>query len=259
MTRSKFSLIKEKYGKNEMLVFECISTYFTEIFYYHLYNEAVKWEADKSYPQISSRTEGYKEALKAWYGSIKGKKVYKACIKGIVKKIRLQLGGLSTFSSVLTLMTNQFVPFQWTDNIIDARQDKVLKKMFKICIERIIAEVAANLIPSVIDKRSKKNAEKTIKSINKIFLGIVIDTKERMLSESELLEHSARAPEIDAVTFMRFKKEYCQLVNENKKWKTYIVKLQEIIQKNNAERLLLEEKISTMELERESATAKNEF
>ena len=225
---STFLLIKEKYNTEVLTIFECIATYFTDIFYNHLHKEAIVFKEDSNFPQIYSITEGYKHALRAYSGAINKSNYYKESIKGIVKQLQSEFGCMVSYRESISMIVNQFVPKSW--NVGSENESKILRRVFKRCAQYIIHEVAKSFIILIIDERNKK----TIEKLQDSFLRILLDQKE--YTESELnvnLYNQSRSQITDAETLIRFKKEFKNISIKNQKQERIINALTKIIQDKN--------------------------
>jgi len=233
------------------MVFECITSYFTEIFYVHCYNEAKKLKEDHKYPQINSITVGYKHSLRAWEHARKEKKFYKESIKGIVEKLKLEMGGMASYSMAITVMVRTFIPdpCEWRD-LSPEEQNNMLGTVIQNCVKQFILKIMNTHVVMIIDKRNKN----TIEIIQDSFLQIIMDIKEYTESHIRLTmqaDNPKKRNVITQETYHRMKNFCKNLIIENKKYVQVINKLQNIIRNRKEEFDTLKEEVLKLKLERE--------
>ncbi len=248
---SVFNLIRDRYDSTTVTVFECMSTYFTRMFYEHLYNLAVNYKADADMTQIDSITKGYKYALKKYAKAINTVKFYKESIKGITIELQIDYSCTLTYSTAISLVTQQFLPDDWP--ISSDEEDKLIRKIFIRCYDDMIYEVSYKYIPSIIDERNKN----TISSLQDSFLNIFLHQKEH--TESELClnrKNKHREDKVNAETFGRFKDEFKRLLDKHTELEMVVIKLQRVIQKISNERKTLKMLNKELQLELEDEKSK---
>lgn len=224
-----YETCREKYNRNEQLVFDCIASYFTEIFYIHCYNEARKLKEDYHYPQINSVTVGYKHSLRAWEKARKEKKFYRESIKGVIEKLKLELKGMMSYNDAISMMVEAFIPdpTEWGD-LSAQEQNNILGTVIQNCVKEFIVSIMNKHIVLIIDKRGPKSCE----IIQENFLQIVMDIKEYTESHIRIAmkeDNPHNKNIITQETYNRLKKLCSSMIAENNKHKKIIGKLQEII------------------------------
>ena len=241
---STFLLIKEKYNTEVLTIFECIATYFTDIFYNHLHKEAIVFKEDSNFPQIYSITEGYKHALRAYSGAINKSNYYKESIKGIVTQLQSEFGCMVSYRESISLIVNRFIPKSWI--ISSEEESKILRRIFKECSNNIIYQVAKDFIPLIIDQINAI----TIENLQDSFLQILLHQKENTESELNIYIHNtSKSPTLDAETMIRFKNEYKKILNENMTLKIMINKMKKIIINKHKSLDNCNNKIKNLEIE----------
>ena len=249
--KRSFDICKENYNKEELIVFECITSYFVEIFYVHLYNEARKLKEDHRYPQINSITVGYKHSLRAWEQARKEKKFYKESIKGIVEKLKIEMGGMASYSMAIAMMVKAFIPNpeEWR-NLSPEEQNNMLGTIIQNCVKQFIIDIMNKHVISIIDKRSRN----TIEIIQDSFLQIIIDIKEYTESHLRISmrdDNSKKRAMIDQETYHRMKNFCNNLIIENRKQKKIIQTLQNIIKQRKERFDELQNELTQLKLDKE--------
>ena len=243
---STFMLIKDRYNTEVLTVFECMSTYFADIFYNHLYKEAIIFKEDSKMPQIFSITDGYKHALRAYGGAINKSNFYKQSIKGIITQLQIEFGCMVTYRESISLIVNRFIPKSWI--ISSEEESKILRRIFKECSNNIIYQVAKDFIPLIIDQRNAI----TIENLQDSFLQILLHQKENTESELNIYIHNtSKSPTLDVETMVRFKNEYKKILNENMTLKIMITKMKKIIINKHKNLDSCNNKIKNLEIELE--------
>jgi hypothetical protein len=229
---SAFEFAKDRYDSTTVTVFECMATYFTEVFFYHLYNVAMKYEGDSSYKNVDSITKGYILALERYTESMESPRFYRESIKGILGVLRREDYKFITFSETISLITKRFFPEGW--DVTAKNENKMMVIVFTRCLKKIINKVRKVFIRIIIDERN----DETISRLQDAFLHIFIHEKENIPSEIDVHLHETQQnpilyEKVTAIKFNKLASEYKKILNENTELNTLIRKLQKIITANN--------------------------
>ena len=228
---SVFNIVKDRYNHNTINIFECMSTYFTKMFYDHLYRQSINLKDDHSMENIDSITKGYKHVLRQYAKAINTGKFYKESIKGIIIELQVDYTCTLSYSDAITMVIQQFLPEDWP--ITPGDEDRILRKIFRRSVEDIIYKVTCKFIPMIIDDRNSY----TISCLQDEFLNVFLNQKEYTESELNILRRKSHVEDkVNAETFGRFKNEFKRLLDKHAELEAVVVQLQKVIQNMDDER-----------------------
>lgn len=152
---TRIILDKNKYLPRTISTFNIISAYVTDIYYNHLYSEAMKMKAEG---KTTSITEGYRHAIWAFINAINpdsGKYKehhYKQLLKGINEYFTVW----TSFSTLnlrdcINKVTQEFVPEDYFVNLDNDQRSNIIRKVLTGSIKEFSLTVIHEYLNGIID------------------------------------------------------------------------------------------------------------
>ena len=146
-------LDKQNYSTETLNVFGYISAYFIDLFYNHLYDQAIRYHRQR---QVNTITDGYKCSLDAFLQSINKHDpiLYKELVHGIHQTF-LDYGftGLS-YQNCIDKIVKSFVPQDYWEVISFDDKSKILGTIITNSTKQMIHKIASSHLLDVIDNHS---------------------------------------------------------------------------------------------------------
>jgi hypothetical protein len=251
---------RSNYSNNTLDTYGYLSAYFIDIYYNHLYSEAITLYSKKDVPSI---TIGYKCTLDAFLKGIDSPEVFKSCIQGIHESF-LKYGFPSlSFSHCINKIVNEFIPKDYFNIMSFDDKTQILRKILIDSNKKLILEIVkppSNLLKDIIDNH---NDNDNINILQDIYIDILIMLREQLYQQF-VEENIGSSRDNDMVIAMQ--KEIKLLYNEKNDLDKQILSLKQDIL--NHKKLILKLKkecneknnyISELEVQLQSNNQENEY
>jgi len=141
-------LDRHNYNKKTIDNFEILAAYFIDIYYNHLYIEAKKLRTDNA---VSSVTEGYKHALKAYLKGVDNPKYFKKTLMGIHDYYTACGYTSMTFRECTETITTEFIPKDYYESVISSQKTSILKMVISESNKKMIFKIASEYLRMIVD------------------------------------------------------------------------------------------------------------
>jgi hypothetical protein len=234
-------LDRHHYNAKTIETFEIISAYFVDIFYNHLYLEAVK---KKSTNQQSSITDGYKYALHAYLESLKNPKLYRKLIQGIHHYfIAIGFAGIS-YSNCIKRISCEFIPCNYQEKLTFADQSDVMRRVICQSNKKFISIIVQNHIPKIIDFHTDRD---NVRILQDELIDCFILERESLFHrfiDGGNLQQGNINDNIDKKLQMRLQEELKLLISDKYANKKKFIIVQKILHEKNIEIKSLKKKLT---------------
>lgn len=144
---------KESYSKRAISTIEIVSSYFVNIYYNCLYQEAKRLHIDS---RVESVTNGYKHAIKAYINSFDNPDLYRKIVSGIHKYYHTTTRFTSiSFSDCINEIVKHFIPEAFLDSTTNTQKDSILRVILLNSVKRFSSEViCSDMLTTIIDNHT---------------------------------------------------------------------------------------------------------
>jgi len=234
-------LDRHNYNKKTIDNFEILAAYFIDIYYNHLYIEAKKLRTDNA---VSSVTEGYKHALKAYLKGVDNPKYFKKTLMGI-HAYYIACGYTSmTFRECTESITNEFIPKDYYESVISSQKTSILKLVISESNKKMIFKVASEYLSMIIDNHLD---ETNLRILQDEYIDILILAREnvyhRFISSETNTSSGTKGNDILQAKMQR---EIKMLLTEKYQLKKTITDLKKIILKKDSQLISEKESIAIL-------------
>lgn len=250
--------------ENSLYIYEIMSSYFVDIFYYKLYDEAKKYQIEK---KTTSLTDGYKLSLRIFNDNICSSDHYKKILKNLIhyfdewwiKTNITDVGGLG-FENCVSIMSQPFIPYDYYKSMSFSQKQIILRNIIINTLKKMIGTIINDHLGLIIDNR-ESNEQDIIdllrKDLNDFFM-----LEKRKLYKRFIISETTGGGSVDNVSINKIllgdiNSDIKRLIKEKCKYKAE----KEKSEKNKKKILLiLNEKIKENEqLKKELKLLREEF
>jgi hypothetical protein len=156
-TRNMHSkLDAQEYDDETLNVFEILASYFVNIFYNALYEEAEKYRLKN---KVHSLTEGYKMALRMYNDSLDNPSTYIQVITSLVEYFNewWDSGSILSYGSCVDIMIQPFIPEDYFNSMNLSQKQVILREVISSSVKRIIVQIVEEHISSIIDNHQESD------------------------------------------------------------------------------------------------------
>ena len=219
-------LDRHNYNKKTIDNFEIIAAYFIDIYYNHLYIEAKKLRTDNA---VSSVTEGYKHALKAYLKGIDNPKYFKKTLMGIHNYYTACGYTSMTFRECTESITKEFIPKDYYESVISSQKTSILKLVICESNKKMIFKIASEYLSMIIDNHLE---ETNLRILQDEFIDILILSRENVYQRFISSEtNTSSGTKVNDILQAKMQKEIKVLLTEKYQLKKTITDLKKIILK----------------------------
>lgn len=143
-------LDKKKYTSETLNTYGFLSAYFIDLFYNHLYDQAVRYHRQK---QVDTITDGYKRSLDAFSNSINkhDPELYRDIVSGIYQTfINYGYTGLS-YNNCIDKIVKEFIPQDYWKIMSFEDKSKILGTVITNSTNDMIRKIITKYLEDVID------------------------------------------------------------------------------------------------------------
>lgn len=234
-------LDRHNYNKKTIDNFEILAAYFIDIYYNHLYIEAKKLRTDNA---VSSVTEGYKHALKAYLKGVDNPKYFKKTLMGIHGYYTACGYTSMTFRECTETVTKEFIPKDYYESVISPQKTAILKLVISESNKKMIFKIASEYLSMIIDNHLD---ETNLRILQDEYIDILILAREnvyhRFISSETNTSNNTKGNDILQA---KMQKEIKVLLTEKYQLKKTITDLKKIILKKENQLNYEKETIATL-------------
>ena len=154
---------KSQYSRTTISTYDLLASYFVDVYYNHLYAEAIKMMNDSSNP-ISSITEGYRHCVLAFITAIDNTtSYYKAKhYSNMLKEINEYFTKWTSFSTLslsecINRIVKEFVPSDYFTSLNKDQKRNLLRRVLVNSIREFSKLVVQEYITNIIDNHNDKD------------------------------------------------------------------------------------------------------
>lgn len=214
---------RANYSNDTLNTYGYLSAYFIDMYYNHLYSEAITLHTKKV---VASITSGYKCTLDAFIKGLDTPELYKNCIQGIHQSF-LQHGYPSlSFTHCINKIVNEFIPQDYFKIMSFDDKSQILRKIICDSNKKMILHIVkppSTLLKDIIDNHTD------IENINILqdqYIDILIMVREQLYQQFVEINTGAA---VDNQMVFAMQKEIKLLYNEKHDLDKEILKLKQDI------------------------------
>jgi prophage maintenance system killer protein len=234
-------LDRHNYNKKTIDNFEILAAYFIDIYYNHLYIEAKKLRTDSA---VSSVTEGYKHALKAYLKGVDNPKYFKKTLMGIHGYYTACGYTSMTFRECTETITKEFIPKDYYESVISSQKTAILKMVISESNKKMIFKIASEYLSMIIDNHLD---ETNLRILQDEYIDILILAREnvyhRFISSETNTSNNTKGNDILQAKMQR---EIKVLLTEKYQLKKTITDLKKLILKKENQLNYEKESVATL-------------
>jgi prophage maintenance system killer protein len=234
-------LDRHNYNKKTIDNFEILAAYFIDIYYNHLYIEAKKLRTDNA---VSSVTEGYKHALKAYLKGVDNPKYFKKTLMGIHGYYTACGYTSMTFRECTETITKEFIPKDYYESVISSQKTSILKLVISESNKKMIFKIASEYLSMIIDNHLD---ETNLRILQDEYIDILILARENVYHRFISSEtNTSSGTKSNDILQAKMQKEIKVLLTEKYQLKKTITDLKKIILKKEAQLISERESVTIL-------------
>ena len=274
---------KESYSKRAISTIEIVSSYFVNIYYNCLYQEAKRLHIDS---RVESITNGYKHSIKAYINSFDNPDLYRKIVSGIHKYYHTTTRFTSiSFSDCINEIVKHFIPEAFLDSTTNTQKDSILRVILLNSVKRFSSEViCSDMLTTIIDNHTDYGISRRMqdcmvqalmfereKMFQKIFststetqdgasFAMVTRLKQELVKvarEKYVVECKHNKIKTKALDLIKLTKEYQQNIASIEKEKETLKKQLEDFKRTTSTYQQEKEQLTAKQLEKENANQNN--
>lgn len=219
-------LDRNSYDKSTITMASIMSSYFVNIYYNNLFVEA---EKNKRLGNITSVTEGYKNALQNMIDGFNSNEHCKTLIRGIHHIYNTYNGTSIMYSDFFNRLVKEFVPAPYFPSLTDTQKFMIIKKIIRDANYTIINKIISNFLSYIIDDRTKENADVLQdEMLNSLLI-------ERELCYEKFVNEKTGTDDEKTHLIKKMQDEIAKLLKEKYSLIGVVEKMKQIVLKKNAE------------------------
>lgn len=153
---------RKSYDRHTVSVFEIIAAYIANLYYHHFYGEAMRLKVDKA---VSSVTDGYVHAVKAYLSALKKPEYYRSSIIGIHNYYQTTTKFTTiSMKDCINDIVQQFIPSKFYDAMDEKQRETILHNVLMDSVRNFSNEVlCGGLLVNIIDNHSDNDTAQMVK------------------------------------------------------------------------------------------------
>jgi hypothetical protein len=218
MSNSKL-LDRSAYSATTMSTYQLLSSYIVDVYYNHLYIEAIKMKNDASNP-VTSITEGYKHAVLAFLSAIDNKsKTYKArhyaqLLKGINEYFTTWTSfSTLTLSDCINKIVTEFVPSDFFESLNKDQRRNILRVVLTSGIRGFSEVVIKDFLTIIIDNHKEQS---NIHALKERMVDLFIIERDGFYNKFLLTKIGKTSETVDKSLALKMQREIKGLLKDKK-------------------------------------------
>jgi hypothetical protein len=150
---------RSNYSSTTISTFQIVGAYFVDVYYNHLYTEAIKFKTDG---KAASKTEGYRHATFAFLSALDNKakgyrpENYNKLLQGIYEYFVFWTNFTSlTVSECIDKMVREFVPADYFASLVKEQKRNILRQILIESIREFTKIVIGEFLGAIIDNHDE--------------------------------------------------------------------------------------------------------
>ena len=216
-------LERKNYSTRTLNTYELLGSYFVDLYYNHLYQEAHKF---KNSGKVASITEGYKHAVIAFLGVIDSQsanyqsRYYMTLLTGINNWFRQWTGHQTlTMSDCVETIIVEFIPNDYYGQFNKDQKRNVLREILTNVIKNTTGRIATEFLRLIIDDHENNE---NVEIIKEMVVDILLTERHNMYEKFVMKQSGETVNKSTAITLQQNLKKY---IKENQTLKEHISKL----------------------------------
>jgi hypothetical protein len=212
-------LDRSAYSATTMSTYQLLASYIVDVYYNHLYVEAIKMKNAPS-NQVPSITEGYKHAVLAFLSAIDNKsKTYKArhysqLLTGINEYFTTWTSfSTLTLSDCINKIVTEFVPSDFFESLNKDQRRNILRIVLTSSIREFSAVVIKDFLTSIIDNHMEQT---NIHALKERMVDLLILERDGFYNKFLSTKIGKTSETVDKTLALKMQREIKSLLNDKK-------------------------------------------